>query len=56
MHLPVGLDLPWDPRDVPSNPEALDSPLTSSEGLGFWGSGVGFRVPGSGFRFSDFVF
>jgi len=52
----LGLALPWDPRDVPSNPKALHSPPTSCEGVGLMGPGVGCRGSSSVFRFLDFWF
>ena len=52
----LGLALPWDPRDVPFNPKALDSPLTSPKDSEFRGSGFGFGVPGLGLTFSDWGF
>jgi len=40
----------WNPGEVPSNHKALDSPLTSAEGLGLEGWGEGLRVSGEGPR------
>ena len=40
------MTLSWEPGEVPSNHKALDSPLTSAEGLGLKGWGLGLRVSG----------